>query len=299
VFSKGKRGDPARMAFFHRVENLTLRWKIVEHLCGITSMLDALLAIFEFLFGIVILIYVYNPKTQDFFIHRTKLQIYHRHFEKIFTFELFHILSVDGQPGGFHPILPRHITDLEFSGMARFEDVLDFPNRVMNYYREPCPIDWIERYDFKHPVRPASLVKPESGLEAEPDDYNFKDLDQNTSWKTIDVLFDDIRKGEIYVQEYHARLHALFNFIDSSNSLESPSFTGSSDDDDLSGKIINECFPINYIPSPNERIHPDPLVKPLGPLMSLIAACSNQPFLSTNLIQGESNPATADLLEPA
>jgi len=84
-----------------------------------------------------------QPKTQDILIHRTKLQTYHRHYENFFAFELFHMLSVDDQPGGFHPVLPRHITDLEFSGMARFEDVLDFPNRVMNYYRVPCPINWV------------------------------------------------------------------------------------------------------------------------------------------------------------
>jgi len=294
VFSKGNRGDPANMAFFHRVENLTLRWKIVEHLCGISSTLDALLAIFEFLFGIVILIYVYDSKTQDFLLHRTKLQTYHRPYEKIYTFELFHILSVDGQPGGFHPVLPRHITDLEFSGMSRFEDVVNLPPRIMNYYREPRPINWVERYDFRHPIHSTSLVKPETGVEAVPDDYNFKDLDQNTSWKTIEVLFDDIRKGEIYLQEYHAR---LFNVIGSSDLLESPSFTGSSDDDDLSGNINIESFPIDYMPSLNERIHPNPPKKPLGPLMSLIAACSDQPFVPTNFIQSGSAPA--DLLEPA
>ena len=262
-------------------------------------MLDALLAIFEFLFGIVILIYVYNPKTQDTLIHRTKLQTYHRHSEEIITFELFHILSVDGQPGGFHPVLPRHITDLEFSGMARFEDVMDFPKRVMNHYREPCPIDWAEPYEFRQPNHLTPLVMPESGIAAEPDDYNFKDLDQNTSWKTIEVLFDDIRKGEMYVQEYHARLRTIFNYTSFVNPLESPSFTGSSDDDDLSGILIPESFPVNYIPSLNERIHPDPPTKPLGPLLSLIAACSNQPFIPTNSIQGGGSPAPADLLEPA
>ena len=299
VFSKGKRGDPARMAFFHRIENLTLRWKIVEHLCGITSMLDALLAIFEFLFGIVILIYVYNPKTQDTLTHRTKLQTYHRHHEDIITFELFHILSVDGQPGGFHPVLPRHITDLEFSGMARFEDAMDYPNQVMKHYREPSPIDWVEPYDFGQPGHPTPLVGPNSGIGAEPDDYNFKDLDQSSSWKTVEVLFDDIRKGEIYLREYHARLHALFRFIGSSNPLESPSFTESSDDDDLSGSIIPESFPIDYMPSPTERNHPDLLMQPLGPLLSLIAACSDQPFIPTNFIQGGGDPTPADLLEPA
>jgi len=171
---------------------------------------------------------------------------------------------------------------------------VDLPTRVMNYYREPRPINWVERYDFRHPTHSTSLVKPETGVEAVPDDYNFKDLDQNTSWKTIEVLFDDIRKGEIYLQEYHAR---LFNVIGSSDLLESPSFTGSSDDDDLSGNINIESFPIDYMPSLNGRIHPNPPKKPLGPLMSLIAACADQPFVPTNFIQ--SGPAPADLLEPA
>ena len=40
-------------------------------------------------------------------------------------------------------------------------------------------------------------------------------------------------------------------------------------------------------------------MKPLGPLMSLIAACSDQPCTATNFIQGGGGPAPADLLEPA
>ena len=154
----------------------------------------------------------------------------------------------------------------------------------------------MEPYNFGQPKHPTPLVKPESGIGAEPDDYNFKDLYQNSSWKTIKVLIDDIRKrGGIYLQEYHARLHALFRFIGSSNPLESPSFTESSEDDDL----IPESFPIDYMPSPTERNHPDLLMKPLGPLLSLIAACSDQPFIPTNFIQGGGDLAPADLLEPA
>ena len=94
-------------------------------------------------------------------------------------------MSVDGQPGGFHPVLPRHITDLEFPGMARFEDVMDNPNQVMKYYREPCLIDYVEPYDYGQPEHPTPLVKPKSGIGADHYDYNLKDLHQNSSWNTV------------------------------------------------------------------------------------------------------------------
>jgi len=272
------------MAFFHRVENLALRWKILEHLCGISSMLDALLTIFEFLLGFEILIHVYDPMRQEFIIHRSKLLTYHRHYETSSTFELLHIMSVDGKPGGFHPVLPRSITNLKFFGMERFHEVLEFSRRDMSNYRELCPVNWDECIDFKHLNPPRSFLKPISGIAAEPDDYHFQDLDQNTSWKDFDVLCDDIRKGDLYLEAYHIHHPVHFDPGVSSCVLESPSFADSSDDDGFFPNIPQGCFP-----SSNKKIYSDPLGRPLGPLMSLIAACSDPSLIQDEDMQKEIN----------
>ena len=244
-------------------------------------MLDVVLTIFEFLFGFEILVHVFDPVAQELLIHRTKLQTYHRHYEKTLTFELLHILPVDGLPGGFHPVLPRHISDLDLFGMARFNEVLGFSQHLMKHYREPHPKNLDIRIDFKYPNHPTPFIKPVSGIAAEPEDYHFKDLDQNTSWKNFTVLLDDIRKRDMYLEAYFA---ARLGFQHSSNSLESPSFTDSIDDDDFVRKLYPESTPVDSIPQTKEKIYSDSLDKPLGPLMSLIAACSDSalyPDIST------------------
>jgi len=200
-FNQGVRGDFKSMYVFQRKENLLMRWKILENLGDITAMLDVLLIVFEFLFGFKLIIHVFNPPTQEFLILPTKFEHYLRPWkDSTKSFEVLHILSSSDQPGGFHPVLPENLSDLEFFGMGRFHEVLNWSSQNQKLYQGD-PIDWDERRLVKpHPL-PIPIIKPSVGLGAEPEDYHFAALDQNTIWKNFDVLQAEVRKATVFRDE--------------------------------------------------------------------------------------------------
>ena len=197
-FNQGVRGDFKSMYVFHRKENLLLRWKILENLGGLTAMLDVLLIVFEFLFGFKLIIHIYNPLTQEFLILPPKFQNYLDTWKNSTkSFEVLHILSSCDQPGGFHPVLPEDLSDLEFFGMGRFHEVLNWSSQNQKLY-QGHPIDWDELRLVKPHSLPIPLIKPSVGLGAKPEDYNFTALDQNSIWKNFDVLQAEVRKAAIF-----------------------------------------------------------------------------------------------------
>ena len=115
--------------------------------------------------------------------------------------------------------------------------------RYINSYEKIDPIDWEETfsYNISHNLPP--LVKPKTGFDAEPEEYNFQSLDQDTSWKNFDVLVDNIRKVDLFEEAYVKRvqeryevecIEQLYHLKQSQSfpCLDSPSFTVSDSDDE-------------------------------------------------------------------
>jgi hypothetical protein len=251
------------MSFFHRIENLIVRWKILEHLCGISSMINVVIIVYKFLFGLELKIHVFNPPTQEFLIHSVTKRNYPHVWAFPDKYEILHILSSDGHPGGFYPLLPADISRCEFFGLNAFSKMLDMSSsEIYQFLRKVDRIDWGEtfHYNISHNLPP--LVKPETGFDAEPEEYNFQRLDQDTSWKDFEVLLDDLRKVDLFEEEYVRREQAKFEVecieklhnLKQSQSylgLDSPSFTVSDSDNEYQ---VPDGFIPTYSDSPDTSL---------------------------------------------
>ena len=218
-------------------------------------MIDVVITIYQFLFGLQLVIYVYDPNSQRFIIHPSKLSQYYQHWPFSMRFELIHILSSDGQPGGFYPVLPEKISDWEFYGLDIFIKVSTWRPRIVNRLKTSAIVNWDDRLPCGPLITP--FLNPRSGVSAEPDDYNFVALDQHTSWKNADVLLDDILRVKLYEAEYVRReAERIESELSGDVQLESPSFTVSESVDGYPDDIPFTPLPIGQQPEFDERLSP-------------------------------------------
>ena len=216
-------------------------------------MIDVVITIYQFLFGLQLVIHVYDPTTQKFLIHPSKLSQYYQHWPLFLKFELIHILSSDGQPGGFYPVLPDYFPEWEFYGLDRFVEVSDWRPKIVNLFKATAIVNWGERLPSGPLITP--FLNPRSGVSDEPQDYNFVGLDQNTSWKNVDVLLDDILRVKLYEAEYdRQKAERSERELSEQVQLESPSFTVSDSVDGYPDDIPISPFSSIQNPESNEGL---------------------------------------------